>query len=247
MVVMKKFCLIVGISFIYLLAYADKTWNFTNWALNSGGYTASLTVVDELMLNNMTGTNTFGVIDGNVKTIDGIVFSKRFKMGGAGYTSSATLPVYRPTQRYMAFVVDGDADVTVSFTTATTGANRNCYITNGDSILGQAMESANTGTSVTAHYSGGSDTLFVFGDGAINIYQVKWTTPVPDAIKNASKVNLKKVENSIENPDNLSVEIYSILGIRYLTSKEASIDISSLPKGAYIARCQKGVLKFINY
>jgi len=47
------------------------------------------------------------------------------------------------------------------------------------------------------------------------------------------------------NPTALSVEVYSVTGVKALTSNKTSINVSALPLGVYVAKTAKGTLKFI--
>ncbi|MBN1463041.1 MAG: hypothetical protein JXK08_09710 [Flavobacteriaceae bacterium] len=68
------------------------------------------------------------------------------------------------------------------------------------------------------------------------------TASVNDAI--ASEL-LKKVANELVNPTNLEVEVYSVAGVKVLSSSAASISVSGLANGAYIAKTAEGTLKFV--
>lgn len=56
---------------------------------------------------------------------------------------------------------------------------------------------------------------------------------------------LKKVGNELQNPTDLSVEVYNCMGNKLLSSSQAAINISNLAPGVYIATTNQGVLKFI--
>jgi hypothetical protein len=55
---------------------------------------------------------------------------------------------------------------------------------------------------------------------------------------------LKKVGNKLVNSTAVEVQVYNTLGARILSSKDASINLSGLTKGVYIAKTNFGVLKF---
>jgi hypothetical protein len=82
-----------------------------------------------------------------------------------------------------------------------------------------------------------TNTSNIFG---INIE--KLTAASSDAISSSL---LKKVADELVNPTNLEVEVYSVSGVKVLTSSEASISISGLANGAYIAKTAEGTLKFV--
>lgn len=68
------------------------------------------------------------------------------------------------------------------------------------------------------------------------------TTGIKDAI---SSDLLNKAGDALVNPTALSVEVYSVTGVKILTSNKTSINVSELPTGVYVAKTDKGVLKFI--
>lgn len=55
---------------------------------------------------------------------------------------------------------------------------------------------------------------------------------------------LKKTGSELINSTSLTVDIYNTLGARVLSTKETSINLSSLTKGVYVAKTDAGVLKF---
>lgn len=249
---MKKLFLAVALIATTLTANAvDKQWNFSTWALTPGGYPAAYTVVDELMLCNPTLSATFGVIDGSNKTIDAVSYTQRIKLGGGG---GVVAPTYKPTQRTLAVNVAGNSTIAIAFVTGSTGASRSCIVTDGTNLVGTAAESLNAGVTLNCTYTGGPATLYIYGDASINIFNISITnvttasatsplaTSVADAV--ASDV-LSKVGDELVNPTNLEVEVYSVLGAKVLTSSAASISVSGLANGVYVAKTAEGTLKFI--
>lgn len=69
---------------------------------------------------------------------------------------------------------------------------------------------------------------------------------VPGSSSNAIASSLlSKVNQELVNPTNLEVEVYSVSGVKVLSSSAASISVSGLANGAYIAKTAEGTLKFV--
>lgn len=249
---MKKLFLAVALIATTFTANAvDKDWNFSTWALQPLGYPAAYTIVDELMLCNPTVSPTFGVIDGSNKTIDAVAYTQRFKMGGAG---GVVAPTYKPVQRTIAFNVAGNSTIKVGFVTGSTGASRSVLITDGTNLIATAAESLNTGISCNASYVGPAATIYIYGDASINIFDIQATnvttasvtSPLASGINEAAASDvLSKVGDNLVNPSNLEVSVYTVLGAKVLTSSAASISVSGLANGVYVATTAEGTLKFI--
>jgi hypothetical protein len=70
------------------------------------------------------------------------------------------------------------------------------------------------------------------------------TDPTNVPVVVADNLLMKRGEVLV-NPSNLKVEIYNISGALVLSSNEATINLSDLPRGIFIAKSKVGVLKFV--
>ncbi len=76
------------------------------------------------------------------------------------------------------------------------------------------------------------------------VYAIKGATFA--SVKNAISAELlNKAGNELVNPTNLDVTIYAVGGAKVLKSSEASINLSGLASGQYVAVTAQGNLKFI--
>ncbi len=242
---MKK--LLLSVAALALVAFSanaeDKTWNFSTWA-DGTGYPLGPTVVDGLTINGIESNTNFMAINANNKTIGGVAFTKRAQTNGAGFGTGQDEGI--PTQRYVSFNVAGASTVKVWFMSGNTSSTRWAIVSNGTTVVDKASETNQaTGTVLEASYTGPAGTLYVYGDAAINIYQIS-ATNVTTGIKDAiSSDLLKKVGNELVNPTNLEVTVIGVGGAKVLTSSEASINLSGLAAGQYVAVTAQGSLKFI--
>ena len=112
--------------------------------------------------------------------------------------------------------------------------------------MAQGWESAGAGTSVTVTTTA-AGSIYIYGDNGIYVYGIDATNVGPiTGIKDAiSSDLLKKAGDALVNPTALSVEVYSVTGVKALTSNKTSINVSALPLGVYVAKTAKGTLKFI--
>ncbi|GIZ08818.1 hypothetical protein FUMI01_15450 [Flavobacterium sp. UMI-01] len=121
--------------FITLVVNAQgKDWNFTTHATIKNGKAASTTeeVIDQLGFFPGTGISNFGLVTSSNQVFpgDATTYSGRLQSNGSGGVSTASNP-YLPIQRYLYFHVDGDCTVILYAKTASNGATRTAYITNG--------------------------------------------------------------------------------------------------------------------
>jgi hypothetical protein len=244
---MKKILFFVAFAATVFAASAvDKTWTFDG--VNAFGTGPGLTAaqetktIDGLTFNNGTNTNTnFCAITTNNKTINGVPYTHRMQLNGAGYGTGANSAA--PTQRYLSFNVSGNSTIQYAFITGSSSATRSIIISDGTQVL-KAESDANVGTYGTYSYTGGAATLYVYGDAAINIYMLA-VSNLAAAVQQISADLLAKQGDALVNPTGLEVEILSVTGASVLKSSEASISLASLPKGIYIAKTSQGTLKFI--
>lgn len=144
-------------------------WNFSTWADESTGF--SNQVLNNLgllasYLDQESQITNFGKINSSNKGS----YTKRFQLGGGGAPLENT---GTPTQRFVYFNVNGNSDITVQAIAGGSGDRYLC-ISDGVNILKRALLSSNL-TEVTASYTGDAGVIYIYGEQANNIYDIKAT------------------------------------------------------------------------
>jgi hypothetical protein len=93
-------------------------------------------------------------------------------------------------------------------------------------------------------YSAGTYKVAGYGGGML-IMGIDFASSSASVNNAISSDILKKAGDALVNPTALSVEVYSVTGVKVLTSAKTSINVSELPQGVYVAKTAKGSLKFI--
>lgn len=258
---MKKLFLAVAlVAASFSASAADKTWNFTSWTLGNQAFPTHLDALGAIVYesvtidglgitSNLTNPNA-GAISANSKTIGGVSFTIRCQTNGGGYSTTTGVKA-TPTQRFLSFKVDGNSAIKVYFIsgsgTAAAPAPRSAIISDGTTVLAELVDQS-TGSLLEYSYVGGPKVLYVYGDAAINIYQINATNVnvgYVAASKDAISSDLLKLAGeTLVNPTNLAVEVYSVAGVKVLSSSDASINVSGL-SGAFVAKTAEGTLKFV--
>ena len=146
----------------------DTEWNFSTWEDESTGFTNQ--VKNNLGLfacykNVEKQITNFGKINGSNKG----GYKKRFQFGGGGSPLSGT---GTPTQRFIYFNVNGDADIAIQFLSGSSDSKQTLYITDGTNILSQTEADGNL-TEAKFSYSGNAGVIYIYGSGSINMYDIK--------------------------------------------------------------------------
>ncbi len=91
----------------------------------------------------------------------------------------------------------------------------------------------------------GSEIVLKNTSNKYQLLSVTGSTATVTSSKDAISSDLLKLAGDVlVNPTNLEVEVYSIAGVKVLSSSEASINVSSL-KGAYVVKTAEGTMKFV--
>lgn len=240
--------LIIASLFFGTLAHAQtKIWDFGNdtatWP-TSGGIGTEPIVVDNLGLFPIASNTNFGAITNNNLTFgDGFSATQRFQMNGGGYPAGDFQPM--PTQRYLFFGVSGSCTVKVWFRTGSNGAMRTLYVSNGTAAVGSATTNANGNGDfpiLTANYTGGATTLYIYGDLACNLYKVEVTGATVETTLSLDNVDLFTtnvfgagnqvyIQNVVSNTE---VKVYGITGALVKSFSTVSDVNFELNKGLYI-------------
>lgn len=197
---MKKIFTLFAAALLAVSANAQKEWNFSSWAAEAFSSTVEkdgLTIV-ATSEKNIT-------IDGNKKTVDGVDYTQRIKLGGAGVVpteESNTL------ERVLSFKVTGACSIYVVGMSSSKDATRTLKISTLDdnkvTEVGSVDFPGDAASSYTAQYTGTAPaTILIYStSGGINLYDIKWTPTAPSAIKD--------VTNEIDE----NAPRYNILGQR---------------------------------
>ncbi|MDR3704523.1 MAG: hypothetical protein P4L28_01285 [Paludibacteraceae bacterium] len=214
---------------------------FVSTATGGSGTLTYVTTSTSAPSYNYKTTNSAFHIYGNAGTTsaDSVQLYSRFTIPnkstftlGAFTTTGGNLTVhYAPngtTTRGITVSVNG----TVVLTSAPAS-----YTTKYEYVSASTPLAAGTYAAGTVVITGYTNTILLYG---IDIDGV--TLGIKDAI---SSDILKKTGDALVNPTALSVDVYSVTGVKALTSNKTSINVSALPQGVYVAKTAKGTLKFI--
>jgi len=240
------------------VASAQKTWDFGNNATTfplSTGITSTPTVIDNLgfYANSPEASNqitNFGAITANNATFsDEYTATRRLQLNGAGYSGSTFMAM--PTQRFLYFNVSGACTIKIWFKTGSNGGVRTVFVTNGNAVVGSATTNADgngDAAILSANYTGGAGTLFVYGDAACNLYKMQVIGATVSApVLSTNDFKLTSSVNVFSNGKQLSianvvsetqVEVYNMTGALVKTAKtnsDTTLDMS-LSAGFYIVK-----------
>lgn len=143
-----------------------KEWNFSKW--DTITYKANATVDGLTVYASTKATVT---IDANNKTVGGVDYTKRLKLGGSGNTTNMT--------RILAFEVTGPCTVTAiaaSGKSSETRALKFASVIDGTVTEIGSVDTSSDPIVCTANYTGESAaTIYVYsGKSGINLYDLKW-------------------------------------------------------------------------
>lgn len=164
--------------------------------------------------------------------VDAPATAGRLNFGGSGSTAKFTA------------VVGDEITVIIASGGDNAGLTRGFDVAGGDVTEVMAAAGKNEPTVCSFNATATEITLTVKG-GGMYIYDV-YINEAPASDNNAiSKDLLYKAGEELVNTTGLEVSIYTVSGVKVLTSSEAAINISGLQSGAYVASTEKGFLKFV--
>ena len=149
-------------------------WNISDDAFNSLGTLTSNTIVNNLLI--AAGANAAVTVDGSSKTVDGISFTSRLKLGGAGTTES----------RHVSFMVTGSCNITAYLISSSSSADRTLNIAAGtfDNVVGSMSAPGTAVNKQSFDYSGDATTFYLYSSsGGVNIYGIRLTYGSPTGIE----------------------------------------------------------------
>ena len=240
-----------GVNVYYVKAEGETTttpeakeWNISADAFNALGEVSTTTTVDEFTIYaNSEKTVT---IDANNKSLDGMDFTHRLKLGGSGQFDESGLPL----GRVLAFDVAGDTKITIMCMSSSSSSDRELAIAVGNQSTELARMPA-LGTSLTKgeyNYTGEATTIFLYSPSSgVNVYYVK-SEPKPTGVSQFLQETLDvtifpnpaKEKVFVDAKQAMEVAIYNIAGsllkVKRIESKNDFINVSDLNEGVYIIK-----------
>ena len=221
-----------------------KEWNISAETFNALGELSATTTVDDLTIYaNSEKTVT---IDANNKSLDGMDFTHRLKLGGSGAFDEGGLPL----GRVLAFDVAGDTKITIMCMSSSSSSDRELVVAVGDKDTELARMPA-MGSELTKGeytYTGGATTIYLYSPSSgVNVYYIK-SEPNPTDAKQVflGKMDVKVYPNPasekvfVDVQRAMDVAIYNVAGsllkVKRIESKYDFMDISDLNEGVYIIK-----------
>lgn len=236
-----------GVNLYYLKATPVVSNNPQEWNMSSAGFSGLGTLATTTAVEGLTIFSTAEAavaVDANNKSLDGMDFTSRLKLGGTGTFDAEGKPV----SRVLAFNIGGNSTITVVGMSSSSSADRQLIVAAGakDSIIGTF---AALGASISKGefaYNGEPTTIYLYSPSSgVNLYYIK-TTPLATGIQSQTIQELKVYPNPAKGRVYLSVSETSRVGIFSITGKlvkqqqvnksNNSIDISDLRAGIYFVR-----------
>jgi len=176
----KSLLFFICLLFISLSSRAQE-WNFSSSAFNALGDIITTTTIDGLTI--YAASDKVVTVDASAKSIHGIDFTNRLKLGGAG-NLSAGLPV----SRVLTFPVGGPVTISIALQSSSSSADRELCLVS--SVSGDTLHIFPAPGAVASweeySYTGGIDTLYLLSKASgINIYYIKSEVvvePAPEGI-----------------------------------------------------------------
>ena len=141
-------------------------WNFSDEDFNSLGTISSNTIVRNLLIAaNANGTV---IVDGSNKTIDGISFTSRLKLGGTGSSEA----------RHLQFIVTGPCSITAYLVSSSSSSDRVLNVASGtfDNVVGEMSAPGAAPVKQTYDYTGGAASIYLYSPSSgVNLYGVRLT------------------------------------------------------------------------
>lgn len=229
------------------ITVSAQEWNFSSASFNALGTIAVTTTIEGLTVYAAVGAEV--VVDANNKTLDGMNFTSRLKLGGTGNFDADGKPV----SRVLAFSVTGNTTITVMGMSSSSSADRTLVIAAGNKETEVGRFSA-LGASISKGeytYTGGPTTIYLFSlSSGVNLYYLK--AALNTGIKQSQTPALRVFPNpasgkifiNVNEPNEIG--IYNLTGSlmkqQIITSSQNAINISDLHSGIYFVKMMKNNL-----
>ncbi|MFY9150746.1 MAG: T9SS type A sorting domain-containing protein [Prolixibacteraceae bacterium] len=219
-----------------------QEWNISSATLSVLGTIAETKTVEGLTIAATADATV--VVDANNKSLEGMDFTSRLKLGGSGTFDAEGKPV----ARVLSFNVAGNTTITVMGMSSSSSADRELVIAAGnkETELGRF---AALGASISLGvftYIGDATTIYIFSPSSgVNIYYLK-ATPLTTSTKVTRHSEFKVFPNPatgrvfINLDEPAVIGIYSISGQlvkqQMVASSKSYINISDLHAGVYFVK-----------
>lgn len=225
---------------------SEQIWNISSDDFNALGTVSSTTSVDGLTIHAEADKTI--AIDGNKKSLDGMDFTHRLKLGGTGSFDEDGMPL----SRVVSFNVAGNTAITVMAMSSSGSEDRILNIA-VDSMGGTLAELPVLGASLTKGeftYTGKPGKILLYSPSSgVNIYYIK---AVALSTRAEQIFTEKEVVNVYPNPaadkvyidysQPIRVAVYNMAGVlvksKMIQSKHDYIGIEDLQSGVYLIRSQ---------
>jgi len=177
---MKNFTLrllFLALPFLCFASANGQTWNISSDSFNSLGEIDSTVTVDGLTIYATPEKKV--TVDENSKSLDGMDFTHRLKLGGSGTFDDDGAPV----SRIVAFNVEGNTTITIMGMSSSSSSDRELIIA-VDSMNNELGRFPALGSPISKgvfHYEGEAATIYLFSpNSGVNLYYIKAAPTVPD-------------------------------------------------------------------
>ena len=156
---MKKFFTLIAAALMTMGVNA-QTWNFSEW--DDATYEEA-TVVNGLKINAESGKAI--TIDANSKTVDGVEYTKRLKLGGTG----------SPTQRNIGFTASTAGTLKIIATSSSSGADRSLEIALDGTAIGTIPAKGGVVEAGTVAITAAGEVTIYSPSSGVNMYLVEFS------------------------------------------------------------------------
>jgi len=224
------------------VSVSAQEWNMSTASFSGLGTLTATTTVEGLTITASSDASV--VVDANNKSLDGMNFTSRLKLGGTGTFGTDGKPI----ARVLTFAVTGNTTITVMGMSSSSTADRQFNIAAGkkDSIIGTFTALGASISKGVYTYTGKATTIYMFSPSSgVNIYYIKSAPLTTEAqIQKVQELNVYPNPASgkvyINSPETSMVGIFSITGQmvkqQQLISSQNCVDISNLHTGVYFVK-----------
>lgn len=221
---------------------ALQEWNISSATLSVLGTVAETKTIEGLTIAATADATV--VVDANNKSLDGMDFTNRLKLGGSGTFDTEG----KPLARVLSFDVAGNTTITVMGMSSSSSADRELVIAAGtkDTELGRF---AALGASISKGeftYTGAATKIYIYSPSSgVNIYYLK-ATPLTTSSKVIRNSDFKVYPNPATGRVFINLDEPSVIGIYSISGKlvkqknisvlQSFIDISELHSGVYFIK-----------
>ncbi|MGF7139260.1 T9SS type A sorting domain-containing protein [Roseimarinus sediminis] len=174
--------------------FADvREWNISTDAFNALGDITETTTIDGLTIYATADKSV--TVDANNKSIDGMDFTSRLKLGGSGSLDGST-----PVARVVGFEVSGNATITIAAMSSSSSSDRELVILSAEGDTIDIFPALGESISLQSYeYTGGATSINLFSKSSgINIYYLK--------------VETHEIPQTTEQEWNISTDAFNALG-----------------------------------